>query len=146
MVKKIFNFFKKKTKIKRKKKVNKIEKAKIINFVNRSKKNNKIQTEQMEVRKMDGLAKELVDSYYRASGKSILDMGYCSYLILFRVLQRMIFHLSYPVYRHYLHATTKEIVNNHKQWMHEFKEWDEAPVEKKLRGEKKEDHENDTLH
>ena len=57
MVKKIFNFFKKKTKIKRKKKVNKIEKAKIINFVNRSKKNNKIQTEQMEVRKMDGLVK-----------------------------------------------------------------------------------------
>ena len=146
MFKKIFNLFKKKTKIKRKKKENKIEKAKIINFVNRSKKNNKIQTEQMDVRKMDGLAKELVDSYYRASGKSILDMGYCSYLILFRVLQRMIFHLSYPVYRHYLQATTKEIVNNHKQWMHEFKEWDEAPVEGKLRGEKKEDHENDTLH
>lgn len=146
MVKKIFNFFKKKTKIKRKKKVNKIEKAKIINFVNRSKKNNKIQTEQMEVRKMDGLAKELVDSYYRASGKSILDMGYCSYLILFRVLQRMIFHLSYPVYRHYLTSTSKEILENHKQWMHEFKEWDEAPVEGKLRGEKKEDHENDTFH
>jgi hypothetical protein len=38
----------------------------------------------------------------------------------------MIFHLSYPVYRHYLQATTKEIVNNHKQWMHEFKEWDEG--------------------
>ena len=146
MVKKIFNFFKKKTKIKRKKKVNKIEKAKIINFVNRSKKNNQIQTEQMEVRKMDGLAKELVDSYYRSSGKSILDMGYCSYLILFRVLQRMIFHLSYPVYRHYLTSTSKEILENHKQWMHEFKEWDEAPVEVKLRGEKKEDNENDTLH
>jgi hypothetical protein len=146
MVKKIFNLFKKKTKIKTKKKVNKIEKAKIINFVNRSKKNNKIQTEQMEVRKMDGLAKELVDSYYRASGKSILDIGYCSYLILFRVLQRMILHLSYPVYRHYLTSTSKEILGNHKQWMHEFKEWDDAPAEGKLRGEKKEDHENDTFH
>ena len=30
--------------------------------------------------------------------------------------------------------------------MHEFKEWDEAPIEGKLRGEKKEDHENDTIH
>ena len=146
MVKKIFNLFKKKTKIKRKKKDNKIEKAKIINFVNRSKKNNKFQTEQMEVRKMDNLSKELVDSYFKASSKSFLDIGYCAYLILFRVLQRMIFHLSYPVYRHYLQATSKEILNNHKQWMHEFKEWDEAPVEGKLRGEKKEDHENDTLH
>ena len=108
--------------------------------------NNKIQTEQMEARRMDNLSKELVDSYFKASRKSFLDMGYCAYLILFRVLQRMIFHLSYPVYRHYLQATTKEIVNNHKQWMHEFKEWDEAPIEGKLRGEKKEDHENDTLH
>ena len=51
MVKKIFNLFKKKTKIKTKKKVNKIEKAKIINFVNRSKKNNKIQTEQWKLEK-----------------------------------------------------------------------------------------------
>ena len=146
MVKKIFNLFKKKTKIKRKKKENKIEKAKIINFVNRSKKNNKIQTEQMEVSRMENLSKELVDSYFKASSKSFLDIGYCAYLILFRVLQRMIFHLSYPVYRHYLQATSKEILNNHKQWMHEFKEWDEAPIEGKLRGEKKEDHENDTLH
>ena len=30
--------------------------------------------------------------------------------------------------------------------MHEFKEWDEAPTESKLRGEKKDDHENDTMH
>ena len=146
MFKKIFNLFKKKTKIKRKKKENKIEKAKIINFVNRSKKNNKIQTEQMEVSRMENLSKELVDSYFKASSKSFLDIGYCAYLILFRVLQRMIFHLSYPVYRHYLQATSKEILNNHKQWMHEFKEWDEAPIEGKLRGEKKDDQENDTLH
>ena len=130
-----------------KKKLNKKKKsAEIVNFINKSKDNNKIQTEQMEARRMDNLSKELVDSYFKASRKSFLDMGYCAYLILFRVLQRMIFHLSYPVYRHYLQATTKEIVNNHKQWMHEFKEWDEAPVEGKLRGEKKEDHENDTLH
>ena len=95
---------------------------------------------------MDNLSKELVDSYFKASSKSFLDIGYCAYLILFRVLQRMIFHLSYPVYRHYLQATSKEILNNHKQWMHEFKEWDEAPIEGKLKGEKKEDHENDTLH
>ena len=30
--------------------------------------------------------------------------------------------------------------------MHEFKEWDEAPLKVNLRGEKKEDHENDTIH
>ena len=36
--------------------------------------------------------------------------------------------------------------NNLKEWMHEFKEWDEAPKEGKLIGEKKKDHENDTIH
>ena len=144
MIKKIFKLFKKKTKFK--KKIEKGNKAEVINFINKSKKNNKIQTNADEARKMDNLAKELVENYLRASRKSFLDMGYCFYLFLFRVLQRMIFQFSYPVYRHYLKATCKEILNNHKEWLHEFKEWDEAPSESKLIGEKKPDNENDTLH
>ena len=144
MIKKIFKLFKKKTKFK--KKIEKGNKAEVINFINKSKKNNKIQTNTDEARKMDNLAKELVENYLRASRKSFLDMGYCFYLFLFRVLQRMIFQFSYPVYRHYLKATCKEILNNHKEWLHEFKEWDEAPSESKLIGEKKPDNENDTLH
>ena len=144
MIKKIFKLFKKKTKFK--KKIKKGNKAEVINFINKSKKNNKIQTNADEARKMDNLAKELVENYLRASRKSFLDMGYCFYLFLFRVLQRMIFQFSYPVYRHYLKATCKEILNNHKEWLHEFKEWDEAPSESKLIGEKKPDNDNDTLH
>ena len=100
MIKKIFKLFKKKTKFK--KKIEKVNKAEVINFINKSKKNNKIQTNADEARKMDNLAKELVENYLRASRKSFLDMGYCFYLFLFRVLQRMIFQFSYPVYRHYL--------------------------------------------
>jgi len=143
MVKKIVNLFKK---TKKKKKIKKQDSAEIIDFVNKSKENNKIQTEQMEMKKMDNLAKDLVDSYFKASRKSFLDMGYCTYLLLFRLLQRMLFHLSYPVYRHYLNHTTKQMVNYHKQWLHEFKEWNEASSERKLPGEKKDDYENDTIH
>ncbi len=143
MIKKIINLFKKK---KTKSKEIKKEKAEVINFINRSKEKNKIQTEQMEIKKMDNLAKELVDNYLKASRKSFLDMGYCFYLFLFRLLQRMIFEFSYPIYRHYLKATTKQILNNHKEWLHEFKEWDQAPTEGKLIGEKKDDNENETLH
>jgi hypothetical protein len=143
MVKKIVNLFKK---TKKKKKIKKQDSAEIIDFVNKSKENNKIQTEQMEMKKMDNLAKDLVDSYFKASRKSFLDMGYCAYLLLFRLLQRMLFHLSYPVYRHYLNHTTKQMVNYHKQWLHEFKEWNEASSERKLPGEKKDDYENDTIH
>ena len=147
MKKKILNFFRKLKKNKKTKSmIVKNDKSKVINFVNRSKNSNKIQTEQMEVKKMDVLAKELVENYLKASRKSFLDMGYCFYVFLFRLLQRMIFQFSYPVYRHYLRTTSKEILNNHKEWMHEFKEWDEAPTEGKLIGEKKKDHENDTIH
>ena len=146
MIKKIFKHFKNKKRVK-KKEIKKTEKkAEVINFINKSKDNNKIQTEKMEKNKMDDLAKELVETYLKASRKSFLDMGYCFYIFLFRLLQRMIFQFSYPLYRHYLKATTKEILNNHKEWLHEFKEWDEAPKEGKLIGEKKPDNENDTLH
>ena len=147
MKKKIVNFFKKFRKNKKTKSmVVKNNKSEVINFVNKSKNTNKIQTEQMEIKKMDALAKELVENYLKASSRSFLDMGYCFYIFLFRLLQRMIFQFSYPVYRHYLKTTSKEILNNHKEWMHEFKEWDEAPTEGKLIGEKKKDLENDTIH
>ena len=147
MKKKILNFFRKLKKNKKTKStIVKKDNSKVINFVNRYKNSNKIQTEQMEVKKMDALAKELVENYLKASRRSFLDMGYCFYIFLFRLLQRMIFQFSYPVYRHYLKTTSKEILNNHKEWMHEFKEWDEAPTEGKLIGEKKKDHENDTIH
>ena len=147
MKKKIVNFFKKFRKNKKTKSmVVKNNKSEVINFVNKSKNTNKIQTEQMEIKKMDALAKELVENYLKASRRSFLDMGYCFYIFLFRLLQRMIFQFSYPVYRHYLRTTSKEILNNHKEWMHEFKEWDEAPTEGKLIGEKKKDLENDTIH
>ena len=70
MVKKIFKLFKKKSK--KKKKIKEPEKAEIINFVNKSQKTNNIQTEQMESKKMDNLAKELVDNYI-AGQQSMAD-------------------------------------------------------------------------
>ena len=88
MKKKILNFFRKLKKNKKTKSmIVKNDKSKVINFVNRSKNSNKIQTEQMEVKKMDALAKELVENYLKASRKSFLDMGYWFYLFLFRILQ-----------------------------------------------------------
>ncbi len=41
------------------------KKGKIINFVNRSKQNKKIQTDRDEFERLDALAKELVDVYYK---------------------------------------------------------------------------------
>ena len=148
MIKKIINFFKgkKKQKIKKETLINKKNNAKVINFINTAKNNKKIQTEKMEINKMDELAQELVENYRVASNKSFLNIGYCFYFLLFRVMQMMIFQISFPVYRYYHRTASKQIIRDHKVLLHEFKEWDEAPIEKKLIGEKKQDDENETLH
>ena len=144
MIRKIIKLFKKKNNKKKIKKQNK-ETAKIINFVNNSKKKNRIQTEQMEKKKIDNIAQEIVENFYNISKKSFLDMAYCFYLLLYRVMQRMIFHTSFPIYRHYHRTASKQIIENHKVWLHEYKEWENAPTSK-INGEKKLDNENDTLH
>ena len=51
-------------------KKDKDKKNNILNFVNKSKENKKIQTEDDEFKRMDALAKELVDVYYKASKKA----------------------------------------------------------------------------
>ena len=63
-------------------KKDKDKKNNILNFVNKSKENKKIQTEDDEFKRMDALAKELVDVYYKASKKSFLSVGYCFYLFI----------------------------------------------------------------
>ena len=148
MIKKIINLFKSKKRKKIKKEIqnNKKINAEVINFVNTAKKNKKIQTEKMEINKMDELARELVENYRVASNKSFLNIGYCFYFLLFRVMQMMIFQISFPMYRYYHRSASKQIVRDHKALLHEYKEWDEAPTEKKLIGEKRKDDENETLH
>ena len=101
MIKKILNLFKYKKKPRKKNMdVDKKNNAKIINFVNKSKNKNRIQTEKMEINKMDNLAKEIVENYRVASNKSFLNIGFCFYFLLFRVMQMMIFQISFPMYRH----------------------------------------------
>ena len=148
MIKKIINFFKgkKKQKIKKETLINKKNNAKVINFINTAKNNKKIQTEKMEINKMDELAQELVENYRVASNKSFLNIGYCFYFLLFRVMQMMIFQISFPMYRYYHRSASKQIIRDHKIWLHEYKEWNEAPTEKKLIGEKGKDDENETIH
>ena len=69
MVKKINKDKKKITKNKKKKS------DEIVNFINKSKANNKIQTEHMEARRMDNQSKEQGDSQCKASRKSFIELG-----------------------------------------------------------------------
>ena len=120
--------------------------AKIINFVNKSKENKKILTEREEFDRMDALAKELVDVYYKASKKSFLSVGYCFYLFIYRVLQMMIAQISFPLYRHYYRYASKQILENYEEWIKEYKDWDGSSINDKIEGANKPQDESDTIH
>jgi len=120
--------------------------AKIINFINNSKKNNKIQTEDSEIKRMDNLAKELVNVYYDAATKSFLDIGYCFYFFIFRVLQRMIATTSFPIYQSYFKSAAKEILENYNKWIEKYQDWDGASLNNNVEGSKKPRNESDTIH
>ena len=142
MVKKIFDPFKKN----KKKKEKKQKTAKIINFVNKSKEQKKIVTEREEIKRMDALAKELVDVYYDAARKSILDLAYCFYFLIFRVLQRTISRVSFPIYQYYYKSASKEILSTYNQWIEKYKDWDGASLNDNVEGSKKPRNESDTVH
>ena len=127
-------------------KKDKEKKGKIINFVNRSKQNKKIQTKRDEFERLDGLAKELVDVYYNSAKTSFFSIGYCFYLFIFRVLQSMIAQTSFPLYRYWYRIASKEVLENYDEWMKEYKDWDGTSINDKVAGKNKPQDESDTIH
>ena len=122
------------------------KKGKIINFVNRSKQNKKIQTNRDEFERLDALAKELVDVYYKSAKTSFFSIGYCFYLFIFRVLQSMIVQTSFPLYRYWYRTASKEVLENYDEWMKEYKDWDGTSINDKVEGKNKPKDESDTIH
>jgi|TARA_E500000331_G_scaffold330486_1_gene352074 hypothetical protein len=120
--------------------------AKIINFINKSSENKRIQTEDDEFKKMDNLAKELVNVYYKSAEKSFLSLGYCFYLFIYRLLQRMISNISFPLYRYYFRYASKQILENYEEWIEKYKDWDGCSINDNVEGANKTKNESDTVH
>lgn len=149
MIKKLISFFGKKKKSSSKKfafKYGETKKKNIVPFFETVKKREKVETYETEQKRIDKIALEITDNFTSIARRSFLDMGRCYYIFLFRTVQSMIAELSYPVFRHYFYSVKKQIVRNHKQLLCRFKEWNEAPSEKSLPGEKRNNEENETLH
>ena len=102
--------------------------------MNRSKQNKKIQTDRDEFERLDALAKELVDVYYKSAKTSFFSIGYCFYLFIFRVLQSMIAQTSFPLYRYWYRTASKEVLENYDEWMKEYKDWDGTSINDKVEG------------
>ena len=120
--------------------------GKIINFIKKLKKDKKIVTNKDEYNRLDNLAKELVDVYFKSSKESFFSIGYCFYVFIFRALQKLIANTSFPLYRYWYRTASKEILENYNLWMDEYKNWDGTSIDDKIEGANKPKDESDTIH
>ena len=120
--------------------------GKIINFIKKLKKDKKIVTNKDEYNRLDNLAKELVDVYFKSSKQSFFSIGYCFYVFIFRALQKLIANTSFPLYRYWYRTASKEILENYNLWMDEYKNWDGTSIDDKIEGANKPQDESDTVH
>ena len=120
--------------------------GKIINFIKKLKKDKKIVTNKDEYNRLDNLAKELVDVYFKSSKESFFSIGYCFYVFIFRVLQKLIANTSFPLYRYWYRTASKEILENYNLWIEEYKNWDGTSIDDKIKGANKPKDESDTIH
>ena len=120
--------------------------GKIINFIKKLKKDKKIVTNKDEYNRLDNLAKELVDVYFKSSKESFFSIGYCFYVFIFRVLQKLIANTSFPLYRYWYRTASKEILENYNLWIEEYKNWDGTSIDDKIEGANKPQDESDTIH
>lgn len=120
--------------------------GKIINFIKKLKKDKKIVTNKDEYNRLDNLAKELVDVYFKSSKQSFFSIGYCFYVFIFRALQKLIANTSFPLYRYWYRTASKEILENYNLWMDEYKNWDGTSIDDKIEGANKPKDESDTIH
>ena len=120
--------------------------GKIINFIKKLKKDKKIVTNKDEYNRLDNLAKELVDVYFKSSKQSFFSIGYCFYVFIFRALQKLIANTSFPLYRYWYRTASKEILENYNLWIEEYKNWDGTSIDDKIEGANKPKDESDTIH
>ena len=95
---------------------------------------------------MDALAKEMVDNYYSATKKSFLDSAVCLYYLLYRVIQKMMVHTSFPVYQNYHKFACEQNLENYKKWLNKSNERDGGTIHNNVVGAIKSGNESDTIH
>ena len=75
-----------------------------------------------EIDRIDDLSKELINNFHKSTSTSTLDPGTVYYYFLFRVLQRMIFSMSYSEYRWIVKEIPSQLVERFKDMMKKYPE------------------------
>ena len=99
-----------------------------------------------EIDRIDDLSRELIRSFDKTAQTSTLDAGTTYYYFLFRVLQRMIFSMSYPEYRWIVKDIRRQIVENFKDHMKTYPEIGDHHDNKTLFEKDKEKNKDKTIH
>ena len=92
-------------------------KSKIVEFKTKSLKEQKIETNQDIWNKMDSYAKELVEAFDEKTNRENIDRDHCLYLFHYRLMQKMMFKMSYPAFKYYTRSVSKQLLEHHKEFM-----------------------------
>ena len=93
----------------------------------KSLKDQKIETDQEIWNKMDSFSRELVKAFKDKTHKESIDHDHCWYIFYYRVMQEMMFQMSYPAFQFYKTSVSRQLLKHHKEFMNSFDEWTSNP-------------------
>ena len=59
--------------------------------------------------------------------KESIDHDHCYYIFYYRVMQEMMFQMSYPAFKYYTTSVLRQLLKHHKDFMNSFDEWTSNP-------------------
>ena len=125
----------------------KLKELNVVPFKIKSLKEQKVETETEIWNKVDSFSKELVDAFKEKATREALSSYECWYIFYYRLMQSMMFEMSYPAFKYYTNWTSRQLLKHHKDFMNSLDEWTNDPDEEQdLFGRRKKKDKNKTLH
>ena len=119
----------------------------VVPFKIKSLKEQKVETETEIWNKVDSFSKELVNAFKEKATREALSSDECWYIFYYRLMQSMMFEMSYPTFKYYTNWTSRQLLKHHKDFMNSLDEWTNDPDEEQdLFGRRKKTDKNKTLH
>ena len=125
----------------------KLKELNVVPFKIKSLKEQKVETETEIWNKVDSFSKELVNAFKEKATREALSSDECWYIFYYRLMQSMMFEMSYPTFKYYTNWTSRQLLKHHKDFMISLDEWTNDPDEEQdLFGRRKKTDKNKTLH
>ena len=125
----------------------KLKELNVVPFKIKSLKEQKVETETEVWNKVDSFSKELVNAFKEKATREALSSDECWYIFYYRLMQSMMFEMSYPTFKYYTNWTSRQLLKHHKDFMNSLDEWTNDPDEEQdLFGRRKKTAKNKTLH